>query len=63
MYVCMGSYLLSKLLVSDGIAIRPAKSLLQKCEKNRDDDDCLESLAKDDEEDGDGKDIFGHVEC
>jgi hypothetical protein len=57
----MGSYLLSELLVSDGVAIGSAKCLLQKCEKDRDDNDSLERLTKDDEEDGNGKDVFGHV--
>lgn len=51
------SYLSAQLLFGDGVAIGTAKRLLDESEEDRDNDDGLERLAKDDEENGHGEDV------
>lgn len=47
------AYLRSQFLVYCTVGIGTIKRLLQKSEQDRDDDDRLQRLSKDDEEDGD----------
>lgn len=49
------SYLPDELLVDFGVTLRAIESLLEECEQDRNDDDCLESLAEDNQEYWHGK--------
>lgn len=53
-------YLFHQSLVHGGIAAGTIQCLFEKSEEHGDDDDGLEGLAKDEEEDGDGEDVFRH---
>lgn len=55
------SYLRSQFLVDLAVGIGTVKRLLQKGKQHGNDDDRLQRLAEDDEEDGDGEDVLGHV--
>ena len=54
------AYLLDELLIDRDISTWAIKGLLQEGKKNGNDDRNLQSLAKDNEEDGDGKYINSH---
>ena len=45
------------------ILARATEGLLEEGEEDRDDDDSLEGLSKDDEKDWDGENIYGHSAC
>lgn len=54
------AYLTSETLVYFDVTIGTVKGLLEKGEKDGDDDDCLETLSEDDEEDGNREYVDSH---
>jgi hypothetical protein len=62
--IAADTYLPHEFLVNGGIAVRPVEGLLEKGEKDGDDNRGLDGLAEDNEEDGDGEDVGCHAcEC
>jgi len=57
----MRSYLFDKLLVRLHIALWAIESLFEKGKEDRNHDDRFQGLSKDDEEDGDSKDLGRHT--
>ena len=55
-------YLTSQLFVHFDVTIGTVKGLLEESKQDRNDDDCLKSLSKDNKEDGNRKDVYGHVD-
>ena len=53
-------YLTDEFLVDGLVAVGAVEGLLEEGEQDRDDDDGLKALTKDDEEDRDGEDVGSH---
>jgi hypothetical protein len=56
----MIAYLFDKPLVEDDISVGTVECLFQEGKKNRNDDNSLQSLSKDDKEDWHGKEVDSH---
>lgn len=57
------SHLSAQSFVRLGMGLGSVQCLLEKGEQHRDYDDGFQRLSKDDEENGHGKDVLGHVEA
>lgn len=55
-------HLTSQLFVHLDVTIGTVKGLLEESKQDRNDDDCLKRLSKDNKEDRNRKDVYGHVD-